>query len=268
MPAPATHTLARLGLWLAIAAVCSIALGACGTRRPADIALTTPAIGWDAPTAVDIENFHGAVTVRVDPSLDEPNARAVLVASRRLHGVTQRNAITAINIETDTVEQDGRLILKLRTTTDWEDPEHAWANLFLNVPECDGIRVWNRGGQVHLVDVRGAIHVDNGAFAGRRGRIEVRTSRTITDPVSLSTTDGTVIYQVGAQSTGRMELSSGDRPVELFSRASRVQYLHSDGRTARIVVNHGENPVMLHSGRGLVRASILDDPLAYRNLLR
>jgi hypothetical protein len=250
---------------VAVGVLAAALLGGCGLRQRVKPAIEQPDPGWVAPTAVDVENFYGSVRVLVDPSVKTATPVASVRTSRRVPWALRARAREAVKVQARTIEQDGRNILKVRTSTKWQDTSEVWVNLTIRMPRCDGARVWNRGGRVEIAGVSGALLVDNGELHGYDGDIEVRTASPMTDPVALITTQGTVVYQVAANSSGDFELSTQDGKTEFASGVIQPDFVHTDGKVFTARVNGGGNPVRLMSGKGLVRAELMHHPEQYTN---
>jgi hypothetical protein len=254
-----------------LACSCLVAAGvlaSCGTTRKLETADQQIVVDPGVPVAFDIENFHGNVRIVVDPSLSA--ARSVIKKHTALFMEQgfRDDAHEAISVRTRTLNEEGRSVIRLKTTTTWAEPEKVWVNVTLFVPRCDGVRVWNRGGKVTLEGVSGALQVENARFAGSGAPIEVRTDKPVIDPVMLVTDSGTVAYQVGTGSSGRFTLDSADDREELDCKVLSVDQIRSDGKVTTAVVNAGENEVLLKSGEGLVTAIIMHEPMGYTNRLR
>lgn len=263
------------GVLLVAAVLMGMGLGGCASRKKIEVDLREPATGWPQRAAIDVQNFHGSVTVIVDPRLDRVIPTATAGTRQSLERGFQWRPAEAVSVVMNMEEQEGGQVLVVRTGAVWPDPDEVWVDLTIRMPACDGAIIWNRGGPVELVGVSGAVHVENGPLevAGRGegrsdGRIELRTNEPMTAPVALVTKRGTVVYQVGPNSTGMIELVSGDRPVEFYSPGLRPDMVSGDGKRMTVQLNGGQNPVMLRSEEGLVRAAVLDEPVEYRNRWR
>ncbi len=243
-------------------------LSSCGTVSKIDTAEQQIRIEQGTPVAIDIENFNGNVRVVVDPTLTAVKPVIKKRVSWHVDQFIREDAQDAITVRSRTVEQDGRSVVTIRTSTKWIEPEKTWVNLTLFVPRCDGVRVWNRGGKVTLEGVSGAIQVENFEYAGNGAPIEVRTAQDIVDPVMLVTDSGTVAYQVGPGSTGQFTLDSADDREEFDCNVVHPQELHSDGKVTTASLNSGDNQVLLRSGKGMVLVLVMSDPMGYSNSLR
>ncbi|MBC7773370.1 MAG: hypothetical protein H7210_12810 [Pyrinomonadaceae bacterium] len=230
--------------------------------------MKAPADGWAAPTALDIENYHGTVTIIVDPDVTELKTVAKVHASLWIDDVVRSQAQDSVRIRTRTLEQEGRTVCSIRTSTRWGDPRQVWVDLTLTMPRCDGVRIFNRGGSVTLVGVSGALQVDNGEFADSSGPIEVRTNAVIVDPVVLVTSSGNIFYQVGPGSTGAYTLDATDGSESFDSTVARPEAVHSNGSVTTATVGDAENSVVLRSAKGDVSVIYMNDAQAYINRFR
>jgi hypothetical protein len=239
-------------------------VGGCGRQRIRPT-VAEPETGWDAPTAVDVENFYGSVTIRVDPQVKSVRPVAVVRTSWSTDLGNRQAAKDSVTVTARTVVEGGRTVLRVRTSSNWKDPTQVWVNLKIVMPRCDGLRVWNRGGKVKLIGVAGAVLVDNGPRFDDRGDIELRTGAPMTEPVALVTGRGSVVYQIGSASSGQFDLTSETGQVEFESPVVKPDAMHTDGKRVTATLNSGANAVLLRSGHGLVRVFVTDDPVAYAN---
>ncbi|MBX3357399.1 MAG: hypothetical protein KF745_03125 [Phycisphaeraceae bacterium] len=253
--------------WMAAGvAVCVgvMAVG-CSLRRGIEPQVATPAEGWSPNTAIDVRNFHGSVTVIVDPLVTNLVPNVVAGAKPPPDSMMDSRGTETVNVVFEWLEQEGGRVLKVRSGTTWHDPAEVWADITLRVPSCSGAMIWNRGGPVELIGVTGAIQVDNGRFADSSGPIRVRTDKPVTSPVALTTEEGTVLLQIPTASMGMFELASGEGSVELASTTIRPNFVTSDGQTTRAQINGGTNAILLRSYKGTVCAMVIENPESYTN---
>lgn len=254
--------------WLPLALAALTSLSGCAPQQRVSPEIATPNAGWTAPLALDIENFNGRVSIRVDPAVAAPVVTASVYTSMHLETDRSEAAAQATSNTTQTEEQDGRAVLHVKSETTWPEPEQVWVDIDIVTPRCDGLRVFNRGGKVDISGITGAVLVDNGEYADEPGPIELRTGKPMTDPVALLTTAGSVFYQVGEGSTGRFDLQSADHQPEMDCAILRMSEVHADSRGVTAVIGQGENPVQLRSGRGRVRAFVMEHAGEYTNKFR
>jgi hypothetical protein len=89
--------------------------------------------------------------------------------------------------------------------------------------------------------------------------IVVRTGQTMTEPVTLTTTKGDIYYQIPPPSTGVLDLLTLDGPAELRAEGGRLTDVRPTYSWWQGVLNGGTNPVVLRSGNGMVRVTVLDN---------
>jgi len=257
--APA-RPLRRLGRAASLLA-CSALLTGCGVVQTRT--LETAPLPSAQPLAVDVVNLRGSVEVRVDDRLTQPRARAAL---RWARGVEESQAATlaeSVRIETTVDESPGGAVLRLRVRDEQADLPPHWVDLKLTLPRLDGARVVNRDGDVVLVNVAGAVQVEN-----ENGAVELRTDRPLTAPVMLSTVGGNIYLQAPPGSQGQLDLLAVDGEVGFAS--DRVQLENMQAAPDRLVgaLAQGANPVVLRVRNGDARVWIIDEPTKLVRLFR
>jgi hypothetical protein len=263
---PVSHSLrVRFSRVAAIGvAACLLAVApGCNTMKKRPTAVAAPADGWTTPAAIDIENFNGSVTVIVDPTVTEVKPTVKTRASVWIVDAVRKQAIDSIKVTTRTIDQEGRAVYVLRTSTSWNNPKEVWVNLTIRMPRCDGVRVFNRGGDVRLSGVTGAIQVDNGEYADRTGGIEVRTDADMSDPVALITNSGNVVYQVGGGSVGEYTLDAEGGDEMFDSNNIAPGMVHTNGSVTTASIGEGSNAVLLKTGKGSATVIYMNDPMKY-----
>jgi len=259
----------RRGAILAFAAAGVMLLPAgCNTAKKSRMELVSPTEGWTTPSAVDIENFNGSVTIIVDPSVTEPTPVMRAHASLWVPDSVRKRAVESVRMGVKTSEQEGRAVYSIRTVPNWPDRTEVWADVTLRMPRCDGVRIYNRGGIVRLTGVSGALQIDNGEFGGRRGSIEVRTDEAMIDPVALVTDSGDVVYQITTGSTGEFTLDSLDGEETFDAAIVLPRMVRSDGTVTRATVGDEHNAVLLRSNKGDVKVVYMNEPEKYVRRLR
>jgi hypothetical protein len=83
-------------------------------------------------------------------------------------------------------------------------------------------------------------------------------------PVNITTTEGTVYYQVDADSTGKFELTADNGEAAFDARTGQVQFGKDEVSRITATLNNGENPVVLRSMRGSVVARVIENARTYR----
>jgi hypothetical protein len=131
------------------------------------------------------------------------------------------------------------------------------------VPVIHGATIRNTGGSVELVNLSGPVAVENGVAGSDGGDVSVCTGAPMTERVALQTTKGSVLYQVGPGSTGRFDLSSDKGEAEFSSTMGSVSGVKPEEGHYRGVLDGGQNPITLHSGKGTVRVQVMPNAGTY-----
>lgn len=237
-----------------------LAAAGCGSSRTHeftfDIAPTTGML------AVDVDNFHGSVEIRAQTAGDTATVVGVARASDRL-GDQRQLAVDATTIDATLIEDGANAVLNVRTGTPRENLGDHWVDLHIRVPRCQGVRVQNRGGNVIVVGTAGGTEITN-----RQGVVEFRTNQPVTDPVTLTTTDGNVYYQVPVGSTGAFDLETLDGKVWYRDRVSATDRTYSSDRTHQSRLAGGENPIVARTNRGTINVWVDENPQDIGRLIK
>jgi len=249
-----------IGLVLAAVAVST----GCGRTTKSSYTLDVPPVG--RAMAVDIENFRGSVVVRAEPWRTE-----ILVESD-IHvdsdtPIEDRDALTAaVRVDARIDESEGGNILRIRTVSDMAERDDHWVNLRVFAPSVDGVRIDNRGslkgglldGHVMCVNVAGAQTITN-----RYGAIEIRTSRPINEPVTLTTVDGDIYYSIPPGSSGRFDLETLDGIAGFRNLGSDTDETYSSLKTVYTLLNNGDSPVVARTNKGYIYVRVRDDAVEW-----
>ncbi len=258
----------RGGLRWPLLLVVAVAMAGCSASRTYDITPSGDSLDLVRAPAIDIQNFHGNVTLEIDERLESvvTKVRAKIVG-KDLDEETQQAMLDGLRVETRVESQAGGQVVRFVTDTD-ADPSLIRLDVRVAAPSCAGLRIENYGGRVDVRDAGGAIQITNASFAGTAGPIRVRTNRPITAPVVMTTDYGPITYQITEASAGNFELTSGDQVPEFSARSIRPDSLEISGRTVSASLNGGGNPVLLRTDAGAVRVTVTEDATAYKNTLR
>lgn len=254
----------KRGSWRSALAVLAAAcmLGGCSGPVKQDIEVAGPGLSAAGRPALDITNRNGSVRVEVDPRLTQPVVQAK-VRSASDSELKPKEAAEHVWVAAETVNEGGRQILRVLAEPKEGAPESPRIQLLIKIPPTSGVIVRNAGGPVELVGVGGPIEVENGIGGGPGGRIEVRTDEIMTYPVTLTTTDGAVFYQVPPASTGRFDILSEEGKARFVAEGGTVSDIQAAEDHWVGTLNRGDNPVILRSRSGYVRAMVRRDPIAY-----
>lgn len=246
-----TRLLAGLTSLLAL-----LLLGGCGWTQYHGVELDISGVG--DRLAIDVENYAGHVDIQVDPDIEYACVKYALATEGLLLSEEERQAgYERIGVTAQIIEQDGGSVLVARSTTnDPTNPDHR-THLRIVVPRCDGVRIVNNHGDVELVNVSGAIEIEN-----RYGSVEVRTDTPMIWPVTITTVDGNIYYQVPAESTGMFDLMSLDGEASYKDEVGGTAMLRTTARHSTARLNDGTNPIVCRTNRGNVRAFVMENPTA------
>ncbi|MFM9996736.1 MAG: hypothetical protein ACKVU4_13165 [Phycisphaerales bacterium] len=253
----------RRSILLVALACLGAVLGGCRFAKKLDVAIVGPELGRGAAPLIDVSNWNGSVNIVVSNKFRRADVRAKV---RRTAGrspgrgdLAEASAVTA-----ESATEGGKPVLRVRSTTRIADPALGRAELLIRLPDCSGATVRNAGGVVSLRGVGGPIIVENGFNNGPGGRVELRTEQALTEPVTITTTEGTVYYQVGPTSSGRFELTAEGGQAAFEARVGDVKAQLVEHERFVGTLNGGANPVILRSGRGVVFARVIEDPRGYK----
>lgn len=208
--------------------------------------------------AVDVRNLRGSVEVRVNPRVRSATIESSVGVATRDDTSPNRDQdiIDAMDVSAGVDHADGRAVLRVSSTSRRPDAEDQRIDLKITVPRCDGIHIENRGGLVMTVGTAGAHTITN-----RSGPIEVRTDKPIVDPVTLTTTDGNIYYQVPTGSTGTFDLATLSGECAFRDEVSEEKDVYYTRNELSTVLAHGDNPVVARTNKGDVRVWVIKDPV-------
>jgi hypothetical protein len=244
--------------WFSAILIALIA-GCTGTPEGREVMLTdsTGAVLL-APPLVEVENQSGTVTVIVDSEERRPRVTADIYPDARMTKSMRESAAAGSAFSAEVADGDGGPVLRVRGGPPQEMEGRAEVDLTVRLASCRGVTVRNSGGAVRLVNVAGPVTVENGVGGGEGGLVIVRTGEPVTEPMTLTTTEGDVFLQVPPASAGRVDLLSLDGEAAFRAQGGRLTDVSPTFSSYRAVLNGGENPIVLRSGRGMVRITVLD----------
>ncbi len=218
---------------------------------PVDI--TGPELRDATPLALNIHNQRGSVWIEVDERLDQPTVEAILSWGRHDHPDDWADSDDAPAVVATRATQGPGDVLSIDASVGESAPSSAFLDLRVRTPRCDGVNVVNNAGPIVMIGVGGAITAYNGAETGEGGRIELRTSRDIIDPVALVTTRGRVSAVIGPGGRGTIELETERGSAEFGTAYGTLTDVRPSKQRYRGVWNGGANPIIGKSADGRVR---------------
>lgn len=249
----------RIRMTIAAVAASFLFAGCAGTSKhdyAFDIAPTTGML------ALDIENFRGNVEVRVDRRID----RAEVFASAAARRPTMKDEKTVLDemwVNAELIEEGARATLKVRTGSPREDTGDHWVDLLVRLPRCDGLRIDNRNGTVVVVGTSGGTAITN-----RLGAVEFRTDKAMTDPVTITTTDGDMYYQVPVGSAGAFDIHTLAGSIWYRDRVQGSDKSYNAPGEYRVRLNEGTSPVVLRTNRGDINIWVDEDPVGLTRIMK
>ena len=227
-----------------------------------------PAVPMGAPLGVDVENQFGSVQVIAEPWVTTPQVDARLRSPNWVGGTQPARRGEAAWVSAETVEQDGRFVLRVLADTPPDAAERVHVDLVVRVPSCDGVSVRSAGGPIRIMGVGGAIDARNGRAGRAGGLIEVRTDRPLIDPVHLETTEGDILYMVGPEASGVFDARTESGAVQVSQRVGTLASIRPTATTWSAVYNGGTNPVTLLTGRGDIEIRFIEDARTFSSIRR
>jgi len=251
------------GVLIAAMLASSVAVSGCVRSTRASV---VPIDGIKLPTqyaaAVEVDNFNGSVHVCADPEAKEAQVQ-MKVRPTSPHAPKVGELERAVVVKaTASIEGSERLLRVSGKAADAPAKDVA-LDLFIRVPKINATRVRNAGGPVELVRVGGTVSVENGVGGKPGGDVQLRTGEAMTEPSSMTTTSGKVLWQVGPGSTGKFDLVSETGQALFTCRLGEVSEVVPDYSHYRGVLNGGQNVVALRSAAGPVQALIIENAATY-----
>ncbi len=204
--------------------------------------------------AVDVENRRGSVLIKVNPKLTAPRITAV---SGNFKGEAGQNYQSDLWAKAEIAEADGRAVLTVRSKPLEPGEGDYWLQIAIEVPSCDGLRVRNSDGTVDVRGATGAISIENGGAGTPGGYVYLECGKPVTAPVTVSTSEGDVDVIFPTDSTGNMELVSGNgRLAAIIAWTGQMDNSVIRPGFYSGVLNRGVNPVRVKCAEGEVRLRV------------
>lgn len=250
------------GVLVGLAVMSALFGGCAGRGSRVDVPVQGVRLPAEYGTKVHVTNWNGSVYVVADPRATEPRVTARVRPAGR--GAPKSGQLPGtVSIAAHASIEGAERLLTVTSVPANEPPAPVAVDLYVRVPKSNGVQVKNSGGPVELVRVGGAIEVENGSPGRPGGDVQVRTGDAMTEPSTLITSTGKVLYQVGPGSTGRFNLMTDEGEVQFSSRLGEVREVRPEPTRWRGVLNDGANQVVLHSGKGLVRVHVIENAGEY-----
>jgi len=213
--------------------------------------------------SVEVTNIRGDVQVYASDRIKEPEVRARARSLDSKGPETFSDLAKTITVRAVTSEEGGRRMFRVTGNLAGDASSPIAVDLQIRIPKANGVRVVNSGGNVELVGVSGAISVENGGPGKGGGSVEVRTGMAMTQAVTLSTTEGGVLYQVGRGSTGDLDLRATGGMPQVDAKIGTLGAISYQADRLRGTLDDGKNPIRLHTDKGDVRMLVLENAGEY-----
>jgi hypothetical protein len=254
----------RCSVVLAVVAALAAAVVLGGCNRPARMAVPITGMEIDpafGPT-VEVTNFRGSVRVVADARVKEAEVRSRIRSLERRSDLNRAELAEKVQIRAESGVENGRRMLRV-VSTPTDGGEDVAVDLEIRVARTEGVRVHNTGGPVELVRIAGPVSVVNGVGGMAGGDVTVRTGAAMTEPVSLTTTSGNVLFQAGPGSSGVFDVRSDSGDAQFYSKIGMVTGSRPEPGRYRGVLNRGDNPISLHTGDGMARVVVIQNADTY-----
>jgi len=242
----------------------ALSVGGCGRATNVSVPIAGTKLPPEHGIIVEVTNWNGSVYLVADPHAKAPTVSAKVRTSERGLWKHEGDLVAAADITAATSLGDFGRKLEVVSKPATDPAKPIAVDLYIRVPRVSETHIRNAGGPVEVVRTDGSVDIENGVGGAGGGDIQVRTGSAMTGPSSLSTTSGKVLYQVGPGSTGDFLLLADQGPPPQFSsRLGATSEVRPEQQRYRCIFNSGKNPIVLHSGDGLVRATVMEDAAEY-----
>ena len=204
--------------------------------------------------AVDVENTRGTVEVRTRAKDGAAHVEATLDAFTTASSPSAADQHTKTRVDVTLEQAEGRGVLRVRALNP-EATDDIAVHLVIRVPQCDGMRIVNRGGNVVAVGTKGSADITN-----RDGAIELRSDYPQTGDMRLLVTNGSVFLQVPPGSTGVLDLETLKGQSILRDFSGDTNMLVASREALMTTLNDGTNPVVVRTNDGDIRMWVMEDP--------
>jgi len=234
-----------------------------GCQRSAGFAVRVEGlkIPREYAASIDITNWRGGVQVYASDRYAAPEVRGRVRALNDSAPGSLEGLRDTVQVRAISTEEGGRRVLRVTGQQKAGRDEPVALDLQVLIPRAWGVRIQTSGGEVEVVGISGPISIVNGGPGLEGGKVEVRTGMPITDPVTVTTTEGPILYQIGRGSKGQFDLRAGgvDSMPEVDAKIGTLDNISYTSERWRGTLDGGENLVRLESGKGNVRILLIEN---------
>lgn len=212
--------------------------------------------------AVDVENFRGQVIVDARSNVEQVSVEQRVFID---DADSERKSVVLENVTLNATLEDagnGNGILRVRGTSSLLERDHS-SKIRVHVPRCDGVTVSNTGGYVELIDVGGTMFVSN-----EGGGVDIRTSKRVSEDITVLNVDGDVFLQFPRGSEGWIELESFDGRNVVKDSSGSISSIHDNERITTGRLGEGDNLIQARTNNGYLRLLVMEEPLAYSRMFK
>jgi len=209
------------------------------------------------PLAIDVESFNGDVHIEVKPELTQANVR---VQREAVHGYGRgkdaKAALSDIAWSAEIVPGELGQKLQVRASSSNAEPHFLRANIFIEAPDIDGVRVITHNGTVRAIDIAGAVDITT-----TEGEVRVMTNKAMMQPVTVVTNNNDIHYRVRGESAGRLDCETvrGEVTSRVKHGTLKISNPSTDERL-NAVLNGGTNPITLRTVDGDICVAVVHNP--------
>jgi hypothetical protein len=175
-------------------------------------------------SAVDVTSYGGSVTIVANPDATAIGIESSVRVAPWVSPKEKDKVVDAADVIAEVRERDGRSILVVDAVTAYPDDTASEILLTVTLPSVQGTRVRLVRGTTELVNVEGAIQVNQ-----VEGDITLRSNHPLTDPILLLTGRGEINAAIVPDSAGALDLDSA---------TGRVTYRAREGTTRDMSASH------------------------------
>lgn len=236
-----------------------------GCQRSAGFAVRVEGlkIPREYAASVEVTNWRGGVQIYASDKYKAPEVRGRVRALKdsapgSFEGL--KETVTARAIST---EENGRRVLKVTGQQRPGRDEPVALDLQILIPRAWGVRINTSGGEIEVVGASGPVTIVNGGPGREGGAVELRTGLPMTDPVSISTTEGRILYQIPRGSKGDLSLRATGGMPQVDAKVGTIDGISYTAERWKGNLDGGTNLVQLESGKGDIRILLIENAGQY-----
>jgi hypothetical protein len=219
---------------------CLAALSGCRVAKTIPLRLNVPANS--TASAVDVKSFGGTVRIVSNPSATAIGIESSVRVAPWVSPKEKDAVVDATDVIAEVKERDGRSILVVEGVTSYPDDTASELLLTITLPSVQGTRVQLVRGSTELVNVEGAIQVNQ-----VQGDIVLRSNHPLRDPVLLMTGRGDINAVLVPESIGELQLDSATGRVTYRAFAGVTRKMNASQRSFRGELNSAGNLIKMQA---------------------